>query len=139
MRMRLADLGSMGMSSLTDSLTDPTAMAQKAAKYLQDATYVGEEDVDGTSTRHYQMTVDVAGLLKEMKVPSVPGTDMPKSAKQDFWIDDEGRVVKMVQDMSPMQTTTMTMSDFGKKVDVEAPPESQVVDMKDAGMGGATG
>lgn len=135
-RMRFSDLGALGMDALTDSLTDPTAMAQKAAKHLEDAEYVGEEDVDGVPAKHYRMTVDMDGLLKEMKIPATGAAQVPETAVQDVWIDDEGRMVKMVQDMGSMSKSTITMSDFGKSFDVQAPPANQVMDAKDAGIAG---
>lgn len=138
-KMDLSDLGAMGLGSLTDSLADPMAMAEKSAKHIKTATYVGEEDLAGGTAKHYRMTVDVDGLLKEMKIPSTGGVQTPKSATQEFWLDEQGRVVKMTQDMAPLETMTMTMSDFGKKVDIKAPPASQVVDKDQAGLGGLGG
>jgi lipoprotein LprA len=138
-RVRLDDLGQLGMGALSEGLTNPMAMAEQYSKHITDATYVGEEDVNGAPTRHYRTTIDVQSLVKEMQIPGAGAVELPKTATQDIWIDDEGRTVKMVQDMAPLQTMTMTMSDFGKKVDITAPPAGQVTDMKDAGLGGTAG
>ncbi|MBC9733429.1 LppX_LprAFG lipoprotein [Nocardioides marmotae] len=128
-------MAGMGMDQLLKQ-NDPLAAIQTMEEGIDKVTYVGEEDVDGRDLDHFEMTVDLAASLASL------GTEMPKEATQslpktityDVWLDEEGRIGKMVMEMPVMGSTTtmeMTMDDWGTDVTIEAPPAAEVTDMPD--------
>ncbi len=66
------------------------------------ATYVGEENIDGVTARHF----------------SIKGKGDMKDA--DLWIDGEGRVVRISSAVDG-DTATISFSKFGEKVTIKAP------------------
>jgi hypothetical protein len=133
MKMSLGDLDKLGMGSLSTGLTDPTQMMQKYAKYVQQGTYVGSEQVGGTQTQHYTFTVDAKSALADVApsgAPSAVTSEIPATMTVDEWLDSQSRPVQAKIDMGKkLGTMTMNWSDFGTKVDVAAPPADQVTDM----------
>lgn len=83
----------------------------------RDTERVGEEDVRGSSTVRYRLTVDCGHAILECD-----GT-----APVEVWIDDEGfvRRIGLVDDSG---TATFEFFDFGADVDIHAPPADEVVD-----------
>ncbi|GAB3862903.1 hypothetical protein GCM10028801_29390 [Nocardioides maradonensis] len=125
----------MGGSGMSDALTNPLGLMDKMSSYITTATYVGPDTVSGASAKHYRMTVDLKAAMAKMfpNLPSSAAGNVPSSANEDIWVDDQGRAVKTVVDFGTGSMTTL-LSDFGKKVDVQAPPASQVTTAP--GLGG---
>lgn len=121
---------------------------------------VGTEDVRGTSTTHYKVTVNLkkaaAAAEGELKKVVDKAVEMYKTETIPFevWLDDDGlaRRMKFFVDFSQMNLPedtaaqmpegsmdiTMETYDFGTPVSVTAPPADQVTDMTSlAGSGGA--
>lgn len=121
MKIDLKQLGSMMGDGASDSFSDPGALLDKLSGQVSDANLVGDESVNGTSAKHYRFTVDLTGMTGST------GQSRP-SVDDDIWVDEQGRMVKLVTDLGAGKMT-MTMSDFGKSVDVKAPPAGQVTDM----------
>jgi len=65
---------------------------------------------------------------------AVGQADLPDTMTQEWWFDQDGFIRKFSSDFG-QTTTTMTMSDWGGDVDIEAPPSDEVTTMP--GMGGA--
>ncbi|CAI9419231.1 LppX_LprAFG lipoprotein [Nocardioides sp. T2.26MG-1] len=126
----LGDLGPM-----LDQM-DPTAMMQRLEPAIDSVTYAGEEDVDGRSLDHYELTVDAAALGKAMNAPKGALGQLPDSVSYDLWLDEEHRMVQTTMEL-PIQGMTasveMTVEDWGKDVSIEAPPAGQITDMPDLG------
>ncbi|WP_104106762.1 DUF6612 family protein [Nocardioides sp. 616] len=112
---------------------DPTAALRTMEKSITSVTYVGEEDVDGEELDRYTVIIDSAALLEETlsgedDVPE--DTGLPEEIEYDIWFDDEGRFTRTTMDMGDTAgTMTMTLSDWGKDVEIEAPPADQVTEM----------
>jgi hypothetical protein len=98
------------------------------AKAVTSATHVGTEDVDGESLEHYTATVDAEKMLESLPSAAAGQVDVPDSMTQDWWFDDEGLIRKFSSDFSG-STTTMTLSDWGSDVTIEAPPADEVTTM----------
>jgi hypothetical protein len=131
------DLGALG-SSFSGAMSDPLSMLDKMGPYITKATYVGSDTVGGGSADHYRMTVDLAGMMKKLGMPTSSAVQIPKTADEDLWVDAQGRVVKTTVDLGSLERMTLLMSDFGKPVHIAAPPAGQVKDMSSMGsMGGA--
>ena len=115
-KMDLADLGAG--ADLTQF--DPQAAFEQLGKTFSEVTYVGEEKVDGEQLRHYRAVVD-AGKAK--KAASWRVQDY------DAWFDAQGFLRKIVLDLGDGNVSTMTYSDWGRKVDIDKPPADQVVEL----------
>lgn len=125
----------MGGSGMSDALTNPLGMMDKMSAYITKATYVGPDSVSGASAKHYRMTVDLKSAMAKLfpNLPTSAAGSIPASANEDIWVDDQGRAVKTVVDFGTGSMTTL-LSDFGKQVDVQAPPASEVTTAP--GLGG---
>lgn len=125
---------------------DPTSSLAYFEGVSDDVKEVGKEDVRGEATTKYTATFDLdkaianhddadakdalRAVTKQLGLTKLPAT---------IWIDDDGRMRKMVQslDLSKVagaqggagqMTITFELYEFGTKVDVEAPPADQVGD-----------
>ncbi|GAB4005023.1 hypothetical protein GCM10028772_12300 [Nocardioides ultimimeridianus] len=135
-KVDLAQVSSMmGGSGMSDALTNPLGLMDKMAGFIDSATYVGPDSVNGAAVKHYKMTIDLKAAMAQM-FPNLPGSasaSIGSKADEDIWVDDQGRAVKTEVDFGTGSMTTV-LSDFGKKVSVQAPPASQVTTAP--GMGG---
>jgi hypothetical protein len=103
---------------------------------------VGEEDVDGVSATHYTGSIDIAEAVaaagakgqqaKQMLALLKGGTG---TSAIDVWVDDEDRVIKVNQSLDldvkgeqRGQSTSISFSDFGTDVDVQAPDPAKIMD-----------
>lgn len=77
---------------------------------------VGEEDVRGSSTVRYRLTVDC----------ELADLECEGAALVEVWIDDDGLVRRIGLD-DDSGTGTFEFFDFGADVDVEPPPADEVV------------
>jgi lipoprotein LprG len=103
---------------------DPGAQIDQYAKAITAVDFVGEEKHSGVDTEHYRVTMDAA------KLDGLPGGGaLPKTVVMELFLDDENRLRGMAMSMKVQgQAMTMesTFSDFGKDVNVEAPPKSEI-------------
>lgn len=113
---------------LTDQL-DPRSMFDSFERGLRNVTFVGEEDVDGESMDHYQVTVDSSALL-EQAGQATDGMSLPKNITYGMWFDGSGLFRQMRVDLG---TTTggleVHYDQWGEPVSIEAPPSSEVTSM----------
>ena len=127
-------MGALGMDKLMDQM-DPAKALQAMGDGISEVEYAGDED----DLHHYTLTVDMKKMLSSMGsgLPQQAQGQLPDSVTYDLWLDDEKRFSKMEMDDLPTGAETgsmeMTVSDWGKDVDIEAPPSSQVTEMPDFG------
>lgn len=115
---------------------DPRAMMDTFEKGVTAATYVGEEDVDGETMRRYEVVLDTAVLLESLdpKVRAQAEGSMPDSVTYDLWFDEDGLYRRMDFDLGANAgSTSMTFSDWGEPVSIEAPDPSEVTSMPGTG------
>ena len=130
------------MSDQMSKNADPrTALEQ--FKEAGEVTDSKAEELDGKQTTHYTITVDVQKLADAQTDPvQKAGLDAAiKAGLKDFpvdvWIDEEQLPVRVAFDMPAPDgkggTTTAKMqmdyTDWGKTIDVTAPPADQVAEM----------
>ena len=124
-------------SSGTVGSQDPQEFL-KVLSGARDVRELGQEDVNGTSTTHYSLTIDPETLAKVAAAnPSAsslpPGVlDQLKDVKTDLWVDDDNlprrlRVAAKVQSVTVH--TAFEYHDFGKPVDVAAPAADDVLQL----------
>lgn len=136
-KISLADL--VGTQFANSS--DPAAAMGVLLGVSGPITKVGTETVRGTKTTHVSGTIDLAkaaaraeGAVKAMMQKALSQAKTP-SSPFDAWVDDQGRLRKLVQHLTltikgqdVVSTTTMEYYDFGTPVSVTAPPASEVKD-----------
>ncbi len=97
---------------------------------IEDFETVGSDEIDGTTTTHYRITVDTrkalaktlgADALQEGMLDSMPAT-----MTYDIWVGDDDNLPRRMEfDMMGI-SGQIDMTKWGKPVHVEAPPPSQV-------------
>lgn len=114
-----------------------------------EVTEVGTEELDGVTVTRYRAVVSTEALaelggISDEVVEETRGL-MGDSYDLEVWIDDEGYARRMEWDVDlaeapdpPLGTPSrgqiryvQTMSDFGAPLEVTAPPESEVVELRD--------
>jgi hypothetical protein len=107
---------------------------------------VGTATIDGVRTTHYRGTVDVQDALdqataKERKTlqrlldgAKAHGVDAT-STTFDVWVGDDGLVRRLTQRVGSVGHLTMTFSDYGEPVRIEAPAADATVDLSDLSPG----
>ena len=107
---------------------DPLATFDAFDAGLRKVKYVGEEEVEGETMDHYVLSVDSRAAAKAQRVPTQPG--MPKTVTYDLWLDQDDLMRRMEFTFpGGGGGMTMTMSDWGKPVTVEAPPAGAIMQM----------
>jgi hypothetical protein len=117
------------------------AEALELLKKVADVTEVGSETIDGVETTHYSAVVDVEEALEQAGAPpaalaAVTSSGLSTDVPVDVWVgDDDGLVRRMTitYDAAASGETfsgelTMTLTDWGTDVSVEAPPADEVFD-----------
>jgi hypothetical protein len=112
----------------------------------KDVHTVGQESIDGVKTTHYTGTVTVAEALKRLDAATrdraakfyEPGPDQKMNF--DLWTDGDQLPRKLVSKVNGPKgdaaTVTILYRDFGKTVNVTAPPADQVQDFNLGGLQG---
>lgn len=113
----------------------PTGSLEVMKKGLQDVRLVGKEDVKGEELNHYKVTVDPKAAADAMGALGKRAGDLPSSIAYDLYLDDDNLMRRVVIDISGQQMV-MELSDWGKPVDIKAPPAGDVVELSQMGATG---
>jgi hypothetical protein len=108
---------------------------------------VGTEELRGTTTTHYRVTVDLAEYEKLVpesereELGTMAGDLLEESGLAelpvDIWLDEEGLVRRLAMSFSGTQpgttekvdgSMTFELWDYGEQLDIELPPPAQVVE-----------
>ncbi|SEM39086.1 hypothetical protein [Streptacidiphilus jiangxiensis] len=136
----------LGDGNLVSSgATDP-ASAADALRGAQTATLVDSATVDGVVLKHYRGTLDLTAAAKATGGPSSAGlalaahTFTVKAVPYDVWLDEHGRINKIVEVFTfaqvpgstapkdqTMVTSTSVFSGFGSPVQVTVPSDADIV------------
>lgn len=133
---------------VSSGATDP-ASAAGALRGAQKAEAVGTETVDGVALHHYRGTLDLAKAADATGGRGGDGLRMGgqtftvKEVPYDVWLDDQGRLRKVVEVFTfagvagskeakdqVKVTSTTSLRDFGKPVEAAEPPASDIYQMK---------
>lgn len=112
---------------------------------VSDVETVGEESVRGVDTTHYQGVIDLRQVAKEFpdakeSIDRIIELTTVDRVPADVWVDGDGFVRRMRLDYQGMRfapgqrgdmTMTMELYDFGAEVDVEPPPDDEVIDIQE--------
>ncbi|MER7772185.1 hypothetical protein [Kitasatospora sp. NPDC096140] len=133
---------------VSSGATDP-ASAAGALRGAQKADAVGTETVDGVALHHYRGTLDLAKAADATGGRGGDGLRMGaqtftvKEVPYDAWLDDQGRLHKVVEVFTfagvagskeakdqVKVTSTTALADFGKPVEAAEPSASDIYQMK---------
>jgi hypothetical protein len=131
------------------SMSDPAnSFAYTKSLSEKDVRKVGDEPVNGVSTTHYRVDLDLSkpaegDSAQERKLRAQSGDDVPV----DLWIDEDGLTRRQQIRMTVKDTAqtggagtsaqqaqakvVMDFSGFGTEVDVAAPPSADTADVTD--------
>jgi hypothetical protein len=147
--LEAARQGDQNISQLAQlGQSDPTQILELLGGTTRRVDDLGAEDVRGVPTTHYGMVLDLvqaAEQASESARPSVQNLIQRTGAATmpaEIWIDDDGRMRRMTYEVDlaaaaseeasaerDTMAVAMELYEFGIQVDVEAPPENQVVDL----------
>jgi len=138
------DLSKLGKSAgldvgkmLSGSQLQPTDLLRMLEAEGAKVRKLGSATVDGASTTHYRVTIDMAQALKSKGLTSPllsSAAAQIKTLTENVWIGKDGLVrrialaIGLPQDGSPRLTMRMDLSDYGAHVSIAAPPSSRVFD-----------
>ena len=97
---------------------------------LEGAGTKGEEQVEGVTTTHYTATVNTDKAFAELEMDKGEGT--PDEVIYDVWLDEDDLIRKMSFTQNGAEAT-MTATDWGQPVTIEAPAESELAEAPDSG------
>lgn len=151
------DLNALGpdgesLLPLNPAGSDPRGVLDALQGVSGDVEDVGEEQIRGVSTRHYRAAVDLDKAAES--VPEGRREDFAAFSEDlgieqlpiDVWVDSDGRARRLSYEINPAEgapfespsgsservmssaNLTIDLYDFGVKVDVAAPPDSEVTD-----------
>jgi hypothetical protein len=103
---------------------DPTKNFEALGPAMRGVTHKGSQQFSGEKLQVYEVTVDVAKLLKAQgkKVPA----GSPRTATYVLWMDSAHRVRELTFEFGQV-SVSMSLSDFDKPVSIKAPPPSKLV------------
>ena len=104
---------------------------RRAGEGLQEATYVGSDDVDGESLDHY--AVRGPGDARRDGLPSTEPTMAEDPDYRRLVRRGRLRPAAAPSTLGPLGTVELTLSDWGEDVSIEAPPADQVTRFRAAG------
>ncbi len=111
---------------------DPRAQVEVFEEGITSVTRIGEETVDGEELDRYSVTLDTQALLSSMDPAARAEAEaaMPKELTYDVFFDSDGRYRRMEVDMGASGgTVSVTFSDWGKDVSIQAPPPNQITQL----------
>ncbi|MFI2612451.1 hypothetical protein [Kitasatospora sp. NPDC018619] len=133
---------------VSSGATDPASSAG-ALRGAQKAEAVGTETVDGVALHHYRGTLDLAKAADATGGRGGDGLRMGgqtftvKEVPYEVWLDDQGRLHKVVEvftfagvagSKEPKDqvkvTSTTSLTDFGRPVEAAEPAASDIYQMK---------
>lgn len=104
---------------------DPTASLQKLKGAMKDLKDTGEtEMIDGVETKRYDAVLDTSKITE---LQGAAAARLPDEITYQYWVGPDDLPRKVVFDVAQIKSE-ITFSDWGKKVEVTAPPADQVTD-----------
>lgn len=133
---------------------DPTPVLELLRGVTRSVKDLGDEDVRGAGTTHYETVLDLSKVVDEVPdsvrslVQSLIARAGTTDVRADVWIDAAGRMRKMSYEVdvtsadaepAPSRPDTMEVTmelyEFGVPVDVSPPSDDQVVDLLELSQG----
>jgi hypothetical protein len=112
-------------ASLGDlSSFDPRKTFDMFSTGVQKVVELGDEDVEGDATTHYQVTTGTAEIKKSLSKELRHG--FPATLTFDIWLAEGDKLRKMTADLPGTGAITLETTNWGEPVDIKAPPAKRV-------------
>jgi hypothetical protein len=111
------------MGTMLDGM-DPTKTFDAFESGLKSVKHVGTETVDGSPLEHYEVTLDMARVLRAQKKQLPAGT--PKTVAYDIWMDSANLMRKVAFELQGV-SMVMKTSGWGQPVNIKAPAAADIV------------
>lgn len=120
------------MGELFTEQFDPRKTFESFGEHIDKVVFVGEEDVDGESLRHFELTLNTDAIKD--KAGQMGGSDakvdLPEELIYDVWLDEANRPSRTAMDLGESTGSMVTeMDGWGEPVSIEAPDESEIIEM----------
>jgi hypothetical protein len=112
----------MAEQNTPSSVIDQLSKAGKITKTWQ-------AKLNGQDVTHYALTLDMAKATGLAKLPADAAAKLPKTANVDIWLTKDQLPVQVVMTVGDLMSTTVHYTNWGAKVDVDAPAADQVTDL----------
>jgi hypothetical protein len=121
------DKDTPGMGSIVEQMSglspDGSIAAMRGA--LKKVEYAGTDTVDGTKVTRYRVTADTSAMAATLGGAAGAG-DLPKTVTYTLYVDHDNLMRRIDMTVAD-QDIQMLVSNWGKPVDIAAPPASQVM------------
>lgn len=123
----------LGETADLDEL-DVTAQWEMWEQSAEEVRSLGEEDVDGTEMRRYQVTMDAEAAAAAGGQDGAAATSlgMEETVVYDVWLDADNLMRKMIFEVDG-EEVEMRLDNWGEDPGIEAPDPDQVSEMDDLG------
>lgn len=125
-----ADLGADGMGQMPTA-DQMTGQAQQLADSIREASFVGEETIDGVQTRHYKLMVERDKIVDKAAsaIPSASASASSTSSASalvpvDVWLDDK-HVTRRSSSSIDGSTTQVDVSKVNEPVSITIPTDAK--------------
>lgn len=136
MYMQIPDLGwvSMDLGEAASTLGmdpnsfNPAGQIEAFNEALISLEASGEpEEIDGVQAQPYTLLLDTQALQQADGLEGFEDADLPDQIEAQMWVGPDDLPRRVVTDLGT-DSVTMTMSNWGTDVSVEAPPADEVMD-----------
>ena len=110
---------------------NPMSNLKAVASSVRSADRVGKQTMHGVSVEHYKVTVDTAGIVKEIGAIAARKARMPKELTYDLWLDGKDRLHRMTFELSGLSFEGV-MSRWGKPINVKRPAADAIATLPKA-------
>ena len=110
---------------------NPMSSINAVASSVRSADRVGKQTMHGVTVEHYKVTVDTAGIVKEIGAMAARRARMPKELTYDLWLDGKHRLHRMTFELSGLSFEGV-MSRWGKPIKVKRPAPDAIATMPKA-------
>ena len=122
------DKDTPGMGSIVEQMSglspDGSIAAMKGA--LKKVEYTGTDTIDGTSVSKYRVTADTSAMASTLGGAAAGAGDLPKTVTYTLYVDKD-HLMRRIDMTIAGQNIQMLVSDWGKPVEIAAPPASQIM------------
>jgi hypothetical protein len=129
----LAEQAGVSLDELrAETFIDPTETARLLLD-ADDVTEIGTETIDGVETKHYQVTVDVAGALAAIPTDELPDLaelpefDVPDALVYDVWVTADNQLRRASFDLDvagQSVSTVLDMTTTDQALDLAVPTDA---------------
>jgi hypothetical protein len=121
------DKNTPGMGSIVEQMSglspDGSIAAMRGA--LKKVDYAGTATVDGTQVTKYRVTADTSAMTATLG-GAASGADLPKTVTYTLYVDHDNLMRRIDMTIAD-QAIQMLVTNWGKPVDIAAPPASQIM------------